>query len=348
MNPQTYDPQQLHDRWQSLMAETEHLRIRDAASQLKTGEAQLLSTQIGESVTRLRPEFKAIFNALPSLGSVMASTRNQWAVIEKTGQYDNLDIGDHVGLVLDHDIDLRLFMGHFHSVYAVKVPRGKDKTLHSIQFFAKDGTSLHKVYVKKQEGLDAYHQLVASFKSEDQSPVEPRFEIDPKAPPTPDEEIDVAGFQQAWLDLQDTHEFFGLLRKFGVTRTQGFRLAPDNHCWQVPPVESARSIFHQASEKEVSIMVFVPSPGCIEIHTGPVKKIKQMGNWLNVLDPKFNLHLNELGLVSAWVVCKPTEDGIVTSVEFFDRDDNLVMMCFGERKPGIPELTQWRELVDTL
>lgn len=348
MNPETYDPQQLHARWQSLKAQSEHLRIRDAASQLETGEAQLLSTQIGESVTRLRPDFKDIFHALPSLGPVMASTRNQWAVIEKTGQYDNLEIGDHVGLVLDPDIDLRLFMGHFHSAYAVEVPRGKDKTLHSIQFFAKDGTSLHKVYVKKQEGLDAYHQFVEMFKSEDQSPVEPRFEPDPRTPPTPDEEIDVVGFQQAWLNLQDTHEFFGLLRKFGVTRTQGFRLAPDHHCRQVNPVEGARSIFRQASEDDVSIMVFVPSPGCIEIHTGPVKKIKQMGNWLNVLDPTFNLHLNELGLARAWVVRKPTEDGIVTSVEFFDREDNLVMMCFGERKPGVPELEQWRALVENL
>jgi putative hemin transport protein len=40
-------------------------------------------------------------------------------------------------------------------------------------------------------------------------------------------------------------------------------------------------------------MVFVGSPGCIQIHSGPVKNIKVMNEWLNVLDPDFNLHVRE-------------------------------------------------------
>ena len=92
-------------------------------------------------------------------------------------------------------------------------------------------------------------------------------------------------------------------------------------------------------------MVFVSSRGCIEIHTGPVKTIRNMGSWINVLDPRFNLHLNQDGLAKAWVVRKPTEDGIVTSIEFFDEEDHLVMMIFGKRKPGIPEDENWRTLV---
>ena len=36
----------------------------------------------------------------------------------------------------------------------------------------------------------------------------------------PDTDIDVAGFQEAWETLKDTHAFFGMLKKFGVTRTQ--------------------------------------------------------------------------------------------------------------------------------
>jgi hypothetical protein len=37
-------------------------------------------------------------------------------------------------------------------------------------------------------------------------------------------------------------------------------------------------------------MCFVGNRGCIQIHTGPVKNIKIMGPWLNVMDPGFNLH----------------------------------------------------------
>jgi putative hemin transport protein len=70
--------------------------------------------------------------------------------------------------------------------------------------------------------------------------------------------------------------------------------------------------------------------------------------WLNVLDPGFNLHLREDLIDAVWIVEKPTSDGIVTSVEAFDRDGGLMAMFFGARKPGIPEREEWRELVRKL
>ena len=70
--------------------------------------------------------------------------------------------------------------------------------------------------------------------------------------------------------------------------------------------------------------------------------------WLNVLDPGFNLHLREDLIDSVWVVEKPTVDGIVTSVEVFDAQSELIAMFFGVRKPGSPELPAWRDLVGRL
>jgi putative hemin transport protein len=101
-----------------------------------------------------------------------------------------------------------------------------------------------------------------------------------------------------------------------------------------------------------SIMVFVGSPGCIQIHSGPVQRIEPMvtpaARWINVLDPGFNLHLREDLLAHVWIVQKPTADGTVTSVEAFDHDGELMAMFFGSRKPGTPELQGWRELVARL
>jgi hypothetical protein len=39
------------------------------------------------------------------------------------------------------------------------------------------------------------------------------------------------------------------------------------------------------------VMIFVGNMGCIQIHGGPVEKIVPMGPWINVMDPRFNLHL---------------------------------------------------------
>ena len=90
------------------------------------------------------------------------------------------------------------------------------------------------------------------------------------------------------------------------------------------------------------------SPGCVQIHTGPVETLKTMGPWFNVLDPGFNLHLREDAIAHAWVVRKPTKDGIVTSLEIFDDRDRVIAIVFGKRKEGEPESEVWRGLLARL
>jgi len=86
----------------------------------------------------------------------------------------------------------------------------------------------------------------------------------------------------------------------------------------------------------------------IQIHSGPVWRVEMIGDWLNVLDPGFNLHLRQDGIASAWIVRKPTADGPVTSLELYDARGDTVAMFFGARKPGIPEQPAWRTLLDAL
>ena len=47
----------------------------------------------------------------------------------------------------------------------------------------------------------------------------------------------------------------------------------------------------------------------IQIHTGPVNRVLEARGWFNVLDPDFNLHINEADITRCWVVRKPTKDG---------------------------------------
>ena len=125
------------------------------------------------------------------------------------------------------------------------------------------------------------------------------------------------------------------------------RLAEQQYVQQVN-LESARQLLETAATDQVALMIFVANPGMVQIHSGIIRKVAVMGPWLNVLDPGFNLHLREDHIASAWVVRKPTVDGLVTSLELFDRDGNVIAMFFGERKPGKPELGEWRSLVETL
>jgi putative hemin transport protein len=108
---------------------------------------------------------------------------------------------------------------------------------------------------------------------------------------------------------------------------------------------SARAILESVAAAATPIMIFVGSPGCIQIHSGPVKKLMPTGPWFNVLDPDFNLHLRETAIASVFHVRKPTEDGDVNSIELYDAQNRQIALIFGVRKPGKPELPAWREAI---
>jgi putative hemin transport protein len=169
----------------------------------------------------------------------------------------------------------------------------------------------------------------------------------PRAPLTPDANVDIDGFRHAWAAMTDTHQFFALLRRFNLGRTQALRLAPPEYAWRVAR-DSIGTLLTSAAKTSLPIMVFVGNAGMIQIHTGAVSTIRTMGAWLNVLDPDFNLHLRTDLIDSIWVVRKPTSDGVVTSVELYDAQGENIALLFGARKPGNPELPAWRELAGKL
>lgn len=343
---------ELSQQWQALQAQEPRLRIRDAAARLGVSEAELLATRCGNGVTRLAGDWAELIKELPRLGRVMCLTRNENAVHERYGLFREIGFfgggGHMMGQVVGPDIDLRLFMGHWHFGFAVEDTTPEGQRL-SLQFFDSDGTAVHKIYLQPESHLDAYHELTETYLSPDQEPTLAIVPHPPKAPERPDAEIDAEAFRADWLALKDTHQFFVILRKHGLAREQALRLAPEGYAWQVA-LSSTRQMLETASEREIPIMVFIGSEGCIQIHTGPVKNIKMFGEeWLNVLDPEFNMHLRDTAVASAWVVRKPThEGGVVTSLELYDEEGENIVLFFGARKPGELEDPRWAELAGAL
>jgi putative hemin transport protein len=327
-------------------------RHRDIADDLGVSEGELIAAHatafdLDESplrAQRLRAEWPAIVQAIEGLGDVTALTRNASCVHEKVGTYSGASVDGTVGLVLGGAIDLRVFYAAWAHGFAVRehTPRGPQR---SLQFFDAHGTAIHKVFLRDDDRRAAYDRLIEQFADSEaiEPGIVPKDEPAPK-PETPDDQIDAAAFQAAWAALRDTHEFFGLLRRHGVTRTQALRLASPEF---VQPVEpgTAQELLRRTAQQGVPIMVFVGNPGMIQIHSGPVKRVEVMGPWLNVLDPGFNLHLREDHVAQAWLVRKPTVDGLVSSLELFDSAGRTIAMFFGERKPGQAERCEWRELL---
>lgn len=336
----------------------EKARHRDIAAMLHISEGELIAAHAGIapenreqllSATSLRAEWPDIIGSVTSLGTVMALTRNASCVHEKTGVYQNISSsgpGRQIGLALGREIDLRIFYQYWAHGFAV-CEQSEQGPQRSLQFFDASGTAVHKVFMKPHSNLEAYEALVARFAAAEQVTGITPLSAPSKPLELADRDIDVAGMRHAWASLRDTHDFFALLRKFAVTRTQALRLA-ENRFAQAVDVGSCQDLLQAAACQSVPIMVFTGNEGMIQIHSGIIHKVMKTGPWLNVLDPGFNLHLREDHIASAWVVRKPTTDGLVTSLELFDTEGETIAMLFGERKPGKPELCEWRALIDNL
>jgi putative hemin transport protein len=313
-------------------------------------EAELVATGVDGAATRLArpPEgWRMLLPQLEALGEVMALTRNDACVHEKHGVYNNVytDLPNGMGMVLDDPIDLRLFCARWASAFAVETPweGSPDGLRRSLQFFDAHGDAVHKVFLTRKSELAAYEAFVAANAVSGTS----SLNVEPRPAPeveTPDAEIDADALLTSWADLQDTHDFFPLLRQHGVTRTQALRLAEGRFTERVDGLAVRRAL-EAAAETKTPIMVFVGNPGGVQIHTGPVKTLMERGPWFNVLDPGFNLHLDETQITRAWVVVKPSADGDVTAVEAYDAHGQQIIQLFGKRKPGLPELKAWREIV---
>jgi putative hemin transport protein len=330
----------LQERYLQLLATHPQARARDAAAELGISEAELVTLQGG---VRLRPAWGEILQAMPRLGRVMVLTRNEACVHERHGCFEQVDINGGMGLVLGPDIDLRLFLRRWAFGFACTqaLPSGLRK---SFQFFDASGQAIHKIYLTEACAEALFDEITEQFR-------EPHPEAAPAIQPIqrrpadrPDAEIDTAGLVEAWQNMRDTHDFFGMLARFRVGRQQALRLAGAPLA-RPAGAESARQVLETAAACGEPIMCFVGNPGCIQIHTGAVQRVERRGPWLNVLDTRFNLHLREDLIAASWLVRKPTEDGVVSSLELFDHSGELVVQFFGQRKPGQPEREGWRRLL---
>jgi putative hemin transport protein len=347
---------ELRASWEELKKTKPSLRIRDCAEELGVSEGELLATTVGEYTTQLEGDWTEFLKRLPELGRVMSLTRNNSCVLEHKGAFQKIDIiqgGPHTMATVIGPVETRVFFNAWKYGFAVRqpTPHGLQQ---SLQIFDEAGVAVTKVFLiqagtadnKPGSNQEAFDKIVTDFTAADQ-----KREIDivpVKTAPTKEiEQVNKEGLLSEWSTMKDTHDFFGMLRKYQVNRLDAVVLSEGKFSYRLSN-DSLQPMLEKAAGEHLPIMVFAGNRGNLQIHQGKIQTVRVMDQWLNVLDPDFNMHLRQDHVESVWVVQKPTTDGAVTGIEVFDRNKELIVQFFGLRKPGIPELGKWRELVETL
>lgn len=327
----------------ALRAATPAPRARDFAESHGITEADLVAAHVGHGATALVADPDRLVPWIGRLGDVMALTRNDNCVHERRGLYSDYRSGAFAAMVLDPEIDLRIFPKHWVHAFAVEEP-GETGPKRSLQVFDAAGDAVHKVHLKPESLHDQFAPLIRALRNPEQAQ---SLDLTPRAPvdPARGHVENAPALRDGWQKMTDTHQFLGLVKEHKMNRLGSYRVAG------APFVErletgSVTATLQAAADAAVPVMIFVGNMGCIQIHGGPIAKMVPMGPWINVMDPRFNLHLRADRIAEVYRVWKPTRTGDVWSVEAFDARGELILQIFGYRKdtPAAP----WAALVAAL
>lgn len=337
------------DEIRAARAQHPDLRARDFADKFSISEAQLIAAEIdagGDTqVVRISANPDDIMPRLNALGEVMALTRNNSCVIEKVGTYDNYHPGKHAAMILTPEIDLRIFPSRWVHAFAVTAPT-KSGLRRSLQVFDAAGDAVHKIFLRDTSDLAAWESIVADLRSPDQgAALDVTQRVPPEAPKADPEKAET--LRAEWAKMTDTHQFMRLTSKLKMNRLGAYRIAGEPLARAIAP-DAITGLLEQVRDRELGVMIFVGNTGCIEIHGGPIKSLKPMGPWQNVLDPEFNLHLRLDRIAEVWAVTKPTQRGPAVSVEAFAAGGEIIFQIFAQRNDGTDHRPAWEAIVADL
>lgn len=316
----------------ALRAENPKARARDFAAAQGLTEADLVAAHVGHGATAIAAHPDRLMPLVAGLGDVMALTRNESCVHERRGSYLDFRAGPHASMVLGPEIDLRFFPQHWHHAFAVEEQAADGAVKRSVQVFDAAGDAVHKVHLKDESDVAAFGALVAALRLPEQAD---RLTLSPRRPAegARGEAARAAELRAGWAEMTDTHQFLRMVQRLKMNRLGANRIAGEPFA-QAVARDSVTRVLEAAAAQGIGIMIFVGNAGCIQIHSGIVERIVPMGPWINVMDPRFNLHLRADHIAEVWCVTKPTRTGDAISIEAFDAAGGLILQIFGLRKDG--------------
>lgn len=324
----------------------------ELAKQLAISEGMALACQIGADVIRLDlTDIEKLLRGIKKLGVVTAHVQNNQVYNQITGMYEKVyvsQMGDNkMGLAINPGgIDLRLFLNKWHCAFICTANSYK-----SIQFFDKYGVAVQKVNLTSDTPLDTLEQFISLFKHEDQITLvsfeEKLLLGEPKTTPP---QIDMKAFRNDWASLEDIHQFSGVLEKYQLDRIHAYQLIGEQWATEIPSSLIASSLFTELKRSKTEFMAFVGNDGAVQIASGHALGVNHLGQWCVISGNEFQLDINMSEIESVFLVKKPTDNGklVVSSIEFFNKNNETVLTLFGRRQEGNTLDPEWTDLVCSL
>ena len=287
----------IQSRWNTFLLENNKVRIRDAAAQLGTSEASLLSTEISESTSFLNIDnYENFLSEVLSMDKIMLLIRNDSVVHEKTISTKDIRLKENKIIDINsNDLILEFNPNLFKYVFSQNKVHAK-KSLRSFQIFDGCGNAVLKIYLKGRD-KSKFDRIVNQYKTDY------NYELQNKS------------IYKQLKSNKNEEKNIHLIKNLKEIRTYDYELKD----------EILRKMLTLASKTKIPIQIYAIGPGTIQYHRNTVNKIIDFGPWINVIDKTFNLHAIENDLIRTKLDQYNTGNQNFYSIKFYDKNDNHIL-----------------------
>ncbi len=283
----------LKSEWKKFRSENKNIRIRDAASKMGVSEAEILSTEIGDSVSYLSiSDFSLFLKDILCVDKLMILIRSKIVVHENIIESKNVKLTENQIVDINGLIVLDFDSSHFKYAFFQNKLHAK-RQLRSFQIFNKKGDAVVKIYLKSKD-IDIFDNIALKYESKY------NYELQ-------------SGVNVNHLIQEHPNIVFYFDKNNSIPEI----IEVSN--------QSLRVLLDAASNIKLPIQIHGLGVGSVQYHRDIVKNIVDYGPWVNVIDKKFNLHVLESEISKSTLNMFTINNQKYFVMNFFDSANNHVL-----------------------
>jgi len=268
--------------------------------------------------------------------SCEARTFNASASLLAGGKLKNILAGGH--LILDQgNIDLRIYPGKI--TYVKDEPVKDSDVYRRMTFFTDTRQKKHCCLYPAPPSQQAAPAKEITLNSRQNNFIKP---------------LDCCNIEGFWRKSRDIHHLVPRLEASGYTLLSALKMLPCDLARQVA-TSAVGDVLKKCHAESTELMIFVGNEAVVQIHSGKIDKIVQLGKQRrNVIHSTtrdgnraiFKYNIDDVAQV--WAVNKMSQDGVIKSLDIFDKEGNVIFQFFGLREEGKKQPITWINMLDSL
>lgn len=232
-------------------------------------------------------------------------------------------------------LDLRLRTKGWRSLWAFKEPRP------TLVVSDAHGMPALLLGPERLNDFEFWRAHLASFIGSGYTGPSDRFEDVSRQTP------DRAALLDSWSRMKDTHQFGPMLRRFGTDRLQAIQAVEGVFSHRLD-ITSTLHAPEAMLEYQRPIMGFIENNCGIQIQCGTPSAVSdQSGKIISIANGSAVI-IDWEAIQQAWLVCRPTSQGPVHSIEAYDMHGEPLVKWCGHRPWGEAEDEVWTNWVGSL